>query len=73
MSNEYKSPSEHDTLLWRKSIAENYLYILKFFATQEGIEKSPVMVEKIKAAEKKAERATRLYGDFIKRKRPLQC
>ena len=51
MSTKNDFPSEYETLLWRKSIAENYLHNLKELAEQEGIEKLPKMIVKIKTAE----------------------
>ena len=58
-------PNKRDTLLWRKGVAENYLILLKYFARREGIEEISAIVEKIKAAEKEANRAAQLYYDFI--------
>lgn len=61
MSTKNDFSSEYETLLWRKSIAENYLHNLKEAAKREGLENLPVMIEKIKTAEKEVDRATRLF------------
>ena len=65
MSTKNDFPSEYETLLWRKSIAENYLHNLKELAEQEGIEKLPKMIVKIKTAEKELDSATQLCESFI--------
>ena len=65
MSTKNDFPSEYETLLWRKNIAENYLQNLKELAEQEGIEKLPKMIVKIKTAERELDHATQLCDSFI--------
>lgn len=64
MSTKNDYPGKYKTLLWRKSVAENYLHNLKELAERKGIEKVPKMIVKIKAAERAADHAAQLFDSL---------
>lgn len=67
MSREYEMPTEYETLIWRKRLTEEYCRQIRYYAERDGAADHPLMKSLISEADAEAEKAARLYEEYIKK------